>query len=115
MIRKPPADWQPLREGAAVRTVRTAAAVAKGSASVARRGGHAARGLFYFFAAMWGYFAILTMDSLPSLIGCGAVAAFGFWIGCRSFQKARETSGQRIKNLGQLCHLRPIATPRLGG
>jgi hypothetical protein len=37
MIRKPPADWQRLDEGAAVRTVRTAAAVAKGSAEVARR------------------------------------------------------------------------------
>ena len=30
MIRKPPGDWQQLDDGAAVRTVRTAAAVAKG-------------------------------------------------------------------------------------
>ena len=33
MIRKPPADWQQLNEGVAVRTVRTAAVVAKGSAN----------------------------------------------------------------------------------
>jgi hypothetical protein len=55
MIRKPPADWQPLDEGAAVRTVRTAAAVATGSARLARRGGYAARGLVcYVFAIIWG-------------------------------------------------------------
>ena len=45
MIRKPSADWQRRDESAAVRTVRTAAAVAKGSATVARRGMHAVRGL----------------------------------------------------------------------
>ena len=55
MIRKPPRDWQPLHEGAAVRTVRTAAAVVTGSVSVARRGAHAVRGLLcYFFAIIWG-------------------------------------------------------------
>ena len=59
MIRKPSADWQRLNESAAVRTVRTAAAVAKGSADVARRGGHVVRGLFcYFFAIIWGFAAI---------------------------------------------------------
>jgi hypothetical protein len=96
MIRKPPADWQPLNEGAAVRTVRTAAAVAKGSASVARRGGHAARGLgCYFFAAIWGFAAIASGlgGSLPSLIGIGAMAAFMFWAGRRAFAKTWTTSG----------------------
>jgi hypothetical protein len=93
MIRKPPADWQRLDEGAAVRTVRTAAAVAKGSAEVARRGGHAARGLVcFFFAAVWGFVAI-SLTGLPSSIGMGAMSAFVFWLGCRSFAKARATSG----------------------
>jgi hypothetical protein len=92
MIRKPPADWQPLNEGAAVRTVRTAAAVATGSASVARRGGHAVRGLLcFFFAILWGFAAIVSglAGSLPSLIGVGAMAAFMFCAGSRAFAKAR--------------------------
>jgi hypothetical protein len=92
MIRKPSADWQSLDEGAAVRTVRTAAGVAAGSVTVARRGGHALRGLvFYFFAAIWGFAAIAggLSGSLPSLIGIGAMAAFMFWAGCRAFAKAR--------------------------
>jgi hypothetical protein len=97
MIRKPPADWQRLDEGAAVRTVRTAAAVAKGSAGVARRGGHALRGLLcYFFAILWGFAGIaggLATGSLPSIIGVGAMAAFMFWAGRRAFAKARATSG----------------------
>jgi hypothetical protein len=97
MIRKPPADWQRLDEGAAFRTVRTAAAVAKGSASVARRGGYAARGLLcYFFAIIWGVAGIaggLATGSLPSIIGVGAMTAFMFWAGRRAFAKARETSG----------------------
>jgi hypothetical protein len=97
MIRKPPAGWQRLDEGAAVRTVRTAAAVAKGSARVARRGGHAARGLLcYFLAIVWGFTGIsggLATGSLPSIIGVGAMAAFMFWAGRRAFAKARETSG----------------------
>ena len=97
MIRKPPADWQRLDEGAAVRTVRTAAAVAKGSAEVARRGGHAVRGLVcYFFAILWGFAGIaggLATGSLPSIIGIGAMAAFMFWVGRRAFAKARATSG----------------------
>jgi hypothetical protein len=96
MIRKPPADWQRLDEGAAVRTVRTAAAVVKGSASVARRGGHAARGLFcYVFAIIWGFAGIasgLATGSLPSIIGIGAMAAFMFWAGRRAFAKARATA-----------------------
>ena len=92
MIRKPPADWQQRSEGAAVRTVRAASAVAKGSASVVRRGGHAARGLVcYFFAAVWGFVAI-SLTGLPSTIGMGAMAAFMFWLGCRCFAKARATS-----------------------
>ena len=97
MIRKPPADLLRLDEGAAVRTVRTAAAVAKGSARAARRGGQVARGLVcYFFAIIWGFAAIasgLAMGSLPSLIGIGAMAAFMFWAGRRAFAKARATSG----------------------
>ena len=96
MIRKPQPGWQPLREGAAVRTVHTAAAVAKGGVRVARRGGHAARGLVcYFFAAIWGFAAIASGlgGSLPSLIGIGVMAAFMFWAGRRAFTKARETSG----------------------
>ena len=89
MIRKPPANWQPLDEGAAVRTIRTAAAVAKGSANVARRGVHALRGLMcYFFAIVWGFVAISLTGSL-SMIGMGAMAAFMFWLGNRSFAKAR--------------------------
>ena len=96
MIRKPPANWGRLDEGAAVRTVRTAAAVAKGSASVARRGVHAVRGLFcYFFAMLWGFAAVASGlgGSLPSLIGIGAMAAFMVWAGNRAFAKARETTG----------------------
>ena len=97
MIRKPPADWQRLDECAAVRTVRTAAAVAKGSAEVARRGGHAARGLVcFFFAIIWGFAALaggLLGGSLPTLIGVGAMAAFMVWAGRRAFAKARATSG----------------------
>jgi hypothetical protein len=96
MIRKPPADWQPLNEGTAVRTVRTAAAVAKGSVTVARRGGHAVRGLFcYFFAILWSFTGIaggLATGSLPTIIGVGAMAAFMFWAGNRAFAKARATS-----------------------
>jgi hypothetical protein len=96
MIRKPPTDWQRFDEGAAVRTVRTAAAVAKGSASVAQRGGHAVRGLVcYFFAAIWGFAAIASGlgGSLPSAVGVGAMAAFMFWAGNRAFGKARATTG----------------------
>ena len=60
MIRKPPADWNRADEGAAVRTVRTAAAVAKGSAEVARRGRQAVAGLVCFvFAAIWAPLAIV--------------------------------------------------------
>jgi hypothetical protein len=95
MIRKPPASWQPLNEGAAVRTVRTAAAVAKGSANVAQRGVHALRGLVcYFFAVLWGFAAIASGlgGSLPSIIGIGAMAALMFWLGTRSFAKARAPS-----------------------
>jgi lipopolysaccharide export LptBFGC system permease protein LptF len=96
MIRKPPAAWQRLDEGAAVRTVRTASAVVKGSARVARRGGNAVRGLIcYFFAILWGFAAIASglAGSLPSLIGIGTMAALMFWAGRRAFAKARETSG----------------------
>ena len=96
MIRKPPANWQQPDEGAAVRTVRTATAVAKGSVDVVRRGGHAVRGLFcYVLAAIWGFAAIASGlgGSLPSVIGIGAMAAFMFWAGNRAFAKARAASG----------------------
>jgi hypothetical protein len=94
MIRKPPAHWQQLSEGAAVRTVRTAAGIAKGGARVARCGVHVARGLVcYLFAAIYGFFAIGSSLSLPSLIGIGAMAAFAFWVGNRAFAKALKASG----------------------
>ena len=96
MIRKPPADWNRPNEGTAVRTVRTATAVATGGARVARRGGHAVRGLIcYFFAALWGFAAIASglALGLPSLIGIGAMAAFMFWAGRRAFAKACASSG----------------------
>ena len=96
MIRKPTADWQRRDEGAAVRTVRTAAAVAKGGANVARRGGHAARGLAcYFFAILWAFTGLaggLATGSLPTIIGVGAMVAFMVWAGHRAFAKARATS-----------------------
>jgi hypothetical protein len=95
MIRKPPADWQPLNEGAAVRTVRTASAVATGGARLARGGVHAVRGVgCYCFGALWGFAAIMSGlgGSLPSFIGIGAMAAFMFWAGNRAFAKARATS-----------------------
>jgi len=88
MIRKPQADWHRLDEGAAVRTVRTAAAVATGSAKVAHRGGAAAAGLVCFaIAIFWGSHASLG-DGLPSLIGTGAMVAFVAWVGRRLFAKA---------------------------
>jgi hypothetical protein len=96
MIRKPPADWQRPDEGAAVRTVRTAAAVAKGSTEVARRSGQVMVGLAcYFFAILWGFAGIaggLATGSLPTIIGIGAMAALMFWAGRRAFAKARATS-----------------------
>jgi len=95
MIRKPPTGWQQPNEGAAIRTVRTAAAVAQNGATIARRGGHAMRGLIcYFFAAIWGFAAIASglAMGLPSLISIGAMAAFMVWSGRRAFAKARETS-----------------------
>jgi hypothetical protein len=95
MIRKPPANWQPLNEGAGVRTIRTAGAIAVGGANVARRGGYAVRGLFcYVFAALWGFAAIASglAGNLPCLIGVGAMAAFMVWAGRRAFAKACATS-----------------------
>jgi hypothetical protein len=95
MIRKPPADWQPLNEGAAVRTVRTATAVATGGARVARRGGYVVQGLAcYFFAALWGITGIgggLATGDLPMVIGVGAMVAFMIWLGRRAFAKASGT------------------------
>ena len=96
MIRKPPAEWR-REEIGAVRTVRTAAEVAKGGARFARKRSHVARGLFcFFFAILWGYAALaggLLGGSMPTLIGVGAMAALMFWAGRRAFAKAREASG----------------------
>jgi hypothetical protein len=95
MIRKPPANWQRPDEGATIRTVRTAAAVAKGGVDVARRGGHAVRGMICFlFAVIWGFAAVASglSGNLPSLIGIGAMAAFMVWAGRRAFRKARAAS-----------------------
>lgn len=95
MIRKPLAGWQ--REGSkAVTTIRAAGEFASGSARVALRGGHVAKGVFcYFFAALWGFAGLaggLATGSLPTLIGVGAMAGFMFWAGRRAFAKAREVS-----------------------
>lgn len=95
MIRKPPENWQQRDEGAAVRTVRTAAAVATGGARLARGGMHAARGLgCYCFGILWGFAAIMSglAGSLPSAIGVGAMSAFMFWVGNRAFAKARANA-----------------------
>jgi len=94
MIRKPPGDWSRLNEGAAIRTVRTATAVAKGGVSVARRTSQAVVGLIcFFFAALWGFAALASglAMGLPSFIGIGAMAAGMFWLGRRAFAKARAT------------------------
>ena len=89
MIRKPSADWQQRSEGAAVRTVRTAAAVAKSGADLAQRSVHVGRGFVCcFFAAVAGFVAI-SLTGLPSMIGMGAMSAFMFWLGSRCFAKAR--------------------------
>ena len=92
MIRKPSADWSRPENGAAIRTVRAASAVAVGGARVARCSWHAVRGVICFcFAALWGFVAI-SLTGLPSMIGVGAMSAFMFWLGTRSFAKARATS-----------------------
>jgi hypothetical protein len=93
MIRKPPADWAEQAESAAVRTVRTANAVAVGGAKVARSGKHAMVGVMsFFFAALWGFVGLAhaLKEGLPSFIGIGAMVAFASWWGCRSFAKARR-------------------------
>ena len=92
MVRKPPAGWQ-REESAPVRAVRTTAAVARGGARAAARGGHFAAGVFCFFlAALWGFAALaggLIGGSLPTFIGVGAMAALMAWAGRRAFAKAR--------------------------
>ena len=94
MIRKPPAEWQ-RRESVPVQTIRTVASVASSGTRVARSTGHVLRGLLcFFFAALWGFAALvggLFAGSLPTLIGVGAMAAFMVWAGRRAFAKARET------------------------
>jgi hypothetical protein len=96
MIRKPPADWSRPEDGAAIRAVRTASAVAVGGARVARCSWHAVRGVICFcFAALWGFAAIASGLSgfLPGLIGIGAMAACMFWLGRRAFAKAHGALG----------------------
>lgn len=92
MIRKPPADWQPLNEDAAVRMVRNTTTFAKGAVGTARRSGHAVRGVVcYFFAIIWGYAAItvgLATGSPITIFGVGGLAAFMFWAGSRAFSRA---------------------------
>jgi hypothetical protein len=90
MIRKPPADWNRLDESTAIRTVRTAAAVAKGGAEVARRGRQAVMGLVCcVVAAVWAFVVIGGLvGSLPELLGIGAMTAVMFWLGFRAIMKA---------------------------
>lgn len=95
MIRKPPADWNRSNDGSVVSTVRTAAAVAKGGAEVARRGQRALGGLMCFlFAAIWIIPAIGSgLDgNLPSFIGISAMTAFAVWCGYRNLAKALKKS-----------------------
>jgi hypothetical protein len=92
MIRKPEHALE-RGEGVAVRTVRTAAGVAQGGVTVARKGGHVAQGLFcYLLAVIWGFAALggLLSGSLPTFVGVGAMTAFMVWAGRRAFAKARE-------------------------
>jgi hypothetical protein len=94
MIRKPPENWQRRDEGAAIRTVRTASAVATGGARFARGGVHALQGLgCYCFAAIWGFAALMSglAGSLPSAISIGALAAFMVWAGNKAFARARAS------------------------
>jgi hypothetical protein len=90
MIRKP-TDWHRQDEGVAVRTVRTATAVATGSANVARRGAAVAVALLFFVIAIfWGHTAI--GGDLPNMISFGAMAAGMAWVGRRLFAKALAPS-----------------------
>jgi hypothetical protein len=90
MIRKPQADWHRRDEGAAVRTVRTATAVATDSAKLARSGSQAVVGLVLFgIAIFWGSTAI--GGGLHNNVGLGAMSALLFWLGYRAFVKARAT------------------------
>ena len=92
MIRKPSSDWRQFDDGAAVRTVQATAAFAKDAHGVALRGVHVVRGVIcFFFAALWGFAALMSglSGSLPSLVGIGAMAALMVWLGRRAFAKAR--------------------------
>ena len=92
MIRKPTADWQQRGEGAAVRTVRTAAAVATAGSKAAYRGAAVAAGLMCCaIAIFWGSLGLTSAGSLPEFIGNGAMVAFMIWVGRRLFAKARAT------------------------
>ena len=92
MIRKPSENWQQRNEGAAIRTVRTASAIATDGAKLARGGVHALRGIgCYCFAALWGFAAIMSTltGGLQGGIFIGALAAFMVWRGNKAFAKAR--------------------------
>ena len=92
MIQKPSVD-RLYGEDAVVRTVQTAAGLAKGGAKVARSGAHFALGLLCcFFAVLWGFAALgggLFAGSVPTFVGVGAMAAFMAWCSRRAFAKAR--------------------------
>jgi hypothetical protein len=48
----------------------------------------------YFFGIIWGFVAIASgLTGSLSIIGIGAMAALMFWLGSRSFAKARASSG----------------------
>ena len=88
MIRKPDANWSRRHEGEAVRTVRTATAVAADSVRLARRVGQTAAILLLFsIGIFWSSVAIGC--GLQNMIGLGMMAAFMFWLGFRALVKAR--------------------------
>ena len=95
MIRKPTADWQQRGEGAAVRTVRTAAA----ATVQAYRGGTVAIRLLAFavvvFIGIWAIASGLA-TSLPGLVGIGAMAAGIYWVWRRLLAKKFATTDQRV-------------------
>ena len=95
MIRKPQADWHRQNEGAAVRTIRTAAAVVKG----VRRGAEVAPALvIYASVVALGIMAIASglAASLPGLTGIAAMAAGIYWVGRRLYAKKLAASDQQI-------------------
>jgi len=95
MIRKPQQDWHRQDEGAAVRTVRTAAAVVK---SVHRGAAVAPALVIYASVVVLGIMAIASglATTLPGLAGIAAMAAGIYWVWRRLYAKKLATSDQRI-------------------